>query len=77
MPERRGASAARTFGGEHLREDVGVRGARKVVALHIVHPERLLRRHVRQPLVANQVEISLLHLPLIDEGVVANTTGHA
>ena len=37
----------------------------------------LLRRHVRQPLVANQVEISLLHLPLIDEGVVANTTGHA
>ncbi|WBX93620.1 aldo/keto reductase [Pseudoxanthomonas mexicana] len=37
----------------------------------------LLRRHVRQPLVANQVEISLLHLPLIDDGVVANTTGHA
>lgn len=37
----------------------------------------LLRRHVRQRLVANQVEISLLHLPLIDEGVVANTTGHA
>lgn len=37
----------------------------------------LLRRHVRQPLLANQVEISLLHLPLIDEGVVANTTGHA
>ena len=37
----------------------------------------LLRRHVRQPLVAHQVEISLLHLPLIDDGVVANTTGHA
>jgi predicted oxidoreductase len=37
----------------------------------------LLRRHVRQRLLANQVEISLLHLPLIDEGVVANTTGHA
>lgn len=37
----------------------------------------LLRRHVRQPLVVHQVEISLLHLPLIDDGVVANTTGHA
>ena len=37
----------------------------------------LLRRHLRQPLVANQVEVSLLHLPLIDDGVVANSTGHA
>ncbi|WP_299341628.1 aldo/keto reductase [uncultured Pseudoxanthomonas sp.] len=36
----------------------------------------LLRRHVRQPLVANQVELSLLHHHLIDDGVVANTTGH-
>nr|WP_298132638.1 aldo/keto reductase [uncultured Pseudoxanthomonas sp.] len=37
----------------------------------------LLRRYVRQPLVANQVELSLLHHHLIDDGVVANTTGHA
>ncbi|CAN7398727.1 aldo/keto reductase [Pseudoxanthomonas sp. LjRoot143] len=37
----------------------------------------LLRRYVRQPLVANQVEVSLLHHHLIDDGVVANTTGHA
>ncbi|MCH6484298.1 aldo/keto reductase [Pseudoxanthomonas sp. LH2527] len=37
----------------------------------------LLRRYVRQPLVAHQVELSLLHHHLIDDGVVANTTGHA
>ena len=37
----------------------------------------LLRRYVRQPLVANQVELSLLHHHLIDDGVSANTTGHA
>lgn len=36
----------------------------------------LLRRYVRQPLVANQVEASLLHHHLFDDGVVANTTGH-
>ena len=47
------------------------------VSNHTPGQIELLRRHVRQPLVANQVEISLLHLPLIDEGVVANTTGHA
>ena len=47
------------------------------VSNHTLGQIELLRRHVRQPLVANQVEISLLHLPLIDEGVVANTTGHA
>jgi predicted oxidoreductase len=32
----------------------------------------LLERHVRQPLVVHQVELSLGHLHLIDEGVVAN-----
>lgn len=47
------------------------------VSNHTSGQIELLRRHVRQPLVANQVEISLLHQPLIDEGVVANTTGHA
>lgn len=32
----------------------------------------LLRRSVSQPLVVNQVELSLLHAPLIDDGIVAN-----
>lgn len=47
------------------------------VSNHTAGQIDLLRRHVRQPLVANQLEVSLLHHPLIDEGVVANTTGHA
>lgn len=47
------------------------------VSNHTTGQIDLLRRHVRQPLVAHQVEISLLHHHLIDEGVVANTTGHA
>ena len=47
------------------------------VSNHTAGQIDLLRRHVRQPLVANQVEVSLLHHHLIDDGVVANTTGHA
>ncbi|MDR7069024.1 putative oxidoreductase [Pseudoxanthomonas japonensis] len=47
------------------------------VSNHTAGQIALLRRHVRQPLVANQVEVSLLHHHLIDDGVVANTTGHA
>jgi len=47
------------------------------VSNHTAGQIDLLRHHVRQPLVANQLEVSLLHHPLIDEGVVANTTGHA
>lgn len=35
----------------------------------------LLRRHVLQPLVANQVEISLLHPEMIDAGIDWNVTG--
>lgn len=46
------------------------------VSNHTAGQIELLRRHVRQPLVANQVEASLLHHYLIDDGVVANTTGH-
>ena len=46
------------------------------VSNHTPGQIELLRRYVRQPLVANQVELSLLHHPLIDDGVVANTTGH-
>ena len=33
----------------------------------------MLRRHVRQPIVANQVQLSLLHHHLISDGIVANT----
>lgn len=47
------------------------------VSNHTAGQIALLQRHVRQPLVANQLEVSLLHHHLIDEGVVANTTGHA
>ena len=47
------------------------------VSNHTAGQIELLRRHVRQPLIANQVEVSLLHHHLIDDGVVANTTGHA
>ncbi|OAM87798.1 aldo/keto reductase [Termitidicoccus mucosus] len=35
----------------------------------------LLRRHVRQPIVANQLELSLAHHPLISEGILANQRG--
>ncbi len=33
----------------------------------------LLRRHVRQPIVVNQVQLSLVHSHLIDDGIFANT----
>lgn len=46
------------------------------VSNHTAGQIELLRRRVRQPLVANQVEASLLHHYLIDDGMVANTTGH-
>ncbi|WP_334177874.1 aldo/keto reductase [Pseudoxanthomonas sp.] len=46
------------------------------VSNHTAGQIELLRRHVRQPLIVNQVEVSLLHPYLIDDGVVANTTGH-
>ncbi len=35
----------------------------------------LLQRYVEQPLVVNQVELSLLHADLINEGIVANQVG--
>ena len=34
-----------------------------------------MRRSVDQPLVINQVELNLLHAPLIDEGIMANQAG--
>jgi predicted oxidoreductase len=35
----------------------------------------LLRRHVRQPIVANQVQLSITHAPLVAQGVAANMAG--
>jgi predicted oxidoreductase len=42
------------------------------VSNHTPGQIELLRRWVRQPLVVNQVELSLLHAPLINDGIVAN-----
>lgn len=63
---------ARAFDDLHAAGKVRHFGVSNHTAGHI----ELLRRHVRQPLVANQVEVSLLHHHLIDDGVVANATGH-
>ncbi|WP_380174838.1 aldo/keto reductase family oxidoreductase [Kineococcus sp. DHX-1] len=35
----------------------------------------LLRKHVRQPLVANQLQLSITHAPLIAQGVASNMQG--
>ncbi len=45
------------------------------VSNHTVGQMELLRRHLVQPLVVNQVELSLLHAHLITEGVLANQEG--
>ena len=42
------------------------------VSNHTAGQLRLLKKHLHQPLVANQLELSLLHLHLFDEGVVFN-----
>ena len=42
------------------------------VSNHTAGQMRLLKKHLNQPLVANQLELSLLHLHLFDEGVVFN-----
>ncbi|MGS1079784.1 aldo/keto reductase [Pseudoxanthomonas beigongshangi] len=47
------------------------------VSNHTASQIALLQAHVDQPLVVNQVEISLLHHHLINEGVIAATTGAA
>ncbi len=44
------------------------------VSNHTVWQMELLRRFVDQPLVVNQLEVSLLHHYLISEGIVANRT---
>ncbi len=42
------------------------------VSNHTAAQMELLRKSLNQPIVANQVEVSLLHLHLIDEGIVFN-----
>ena len=64
---------ARAFADLHARGDVRYFG----VSNHTAAQIDLLRKSVDQPLVINQVELSLLHAPLIDEGIRANQAGGA
>lgn len=59
---------ARAFAELHARGDVRYFG----VSNHTAAQIDLLRRYVDQPLVINQVKLSLLHAPLIEEGIVAS-----
>lgn len=45
------------------------------VSNHTVSQIELLRQFVQQPLIVNQLEISLRHHHLINEGLIANQTG--
>jgi len=47
------------------------------VSNHTENQIRLLRKSVRQPLIINQVELSLTHSHLINEGILFNRTGGA
>jgi predicted oxidoreductase len=42
------------------------------VSNHTAGQIELLKKYVRQPIVANQVELSLVHTPLLDAGITAN-----
>jgi len=46
------------------------------VSNHTADQIALLQYHVRQPIVVNQLELSLLHHSLISDGILANTDGH-
>jgi predicted oxidoreductase len=61
---------ARAFNDLHAAGDVRHFG----VSNHTGPQIELLKRYVRQPLVANQLEISLTHHHLISEGFMANRT---
>ncbi len=54
-------------------------GAGKVrafgVSNHTPNQIELLRKHVRQPLVVNQVQLSITHAPTITQGVAMNMAG--
>ena len=45
------------------------------VSNHTPAQIELLRRHVRQPLVANQLQLSITHAPIIAQGVAMNMVG--
>jgi len=45
------------------------------VSNHTPRQIDLLRKHVRQPIVANQVQLSITHSPLVAQGVAANMQG--
>ena len=45
------------------------------VSNHTPRQIDLLRRHVRQPLVANQLQLSITHSPIVAHGVAANMLG--
>jgi hypothetical protein len=47
------------------------------VSHHTAGQIALLQRHLRQPLVVQQVELSLLHHGLLNAGITANQVGHA
>ena len=42
------------------------------VSNHTPRQIDLLREHVRQPLVANQLQLSITHSPIVAQGVAAN-----
>jgi predicted oxidoreductase len=45
------------------------------VSNHTPHQIDLLRKHVSQPIVANQLQLSVTHAPVIAQGVAANMQG--
>jgi len=45
------------------------------VSNHTPRQIDLLKKHVRQPLVANQLQLSITHAPIIAQGVAANMAG--
>lgn len=62
---------ARAF--DHLAETGKVRAFG--VSNHTPGQIELLRRYVRQPLVANQIQLSITHAPAIAQGIAANMAG--
>ncbi|WP_104163715.1 aldo/keto reductase family oxidoreductase [Cryobacterium sp. N22] len=45
------------------------------VSNHTPRQIDLLKKHVRQPLVANQLQLSITHAPIVAQGVAANMAG--
>lgn len=62
---------ARAFDALHLAGKVRYFG----VSNHTVLQMELLRRSLNQPLIANQMQLGLLHSHMINEGIVANRDG--